>query len=214
MCFSATASFIAGGALGVVGVLTLAQVKNKAELPLAGIPLLFGVQQIAEGAVWLSFGNHALNTFATYAYSMFSHVLWPILIPFSLLLLETDPFRKKILRLFSCMGLAVGLYLLYSITKDSVTARIVNSSIAYDSPHLYFPLVLTFYVLATCVSSFISSYKIIRIFGIIALISLFIAGWFFAETFISVWCFFAAVLSGLVYWYFKSKPEKDLVPDH
>ena len=37
------------------------------------------------------------------------------------------------------------------------------------------------------------------------IISFFIAGWFFSETFISVWCFFAAILSVLIYWYFKQK---------
>src|SRR3989344_2231178 len=137
MCFSAAASFAAGGTLSVMGGLTLAQVKKKSELPFASIPLLFGIQQAIEGAVWLSFGSPILNTIATYAYSMFSHVLWPIFVPFSVLMIETDPARKKILRLFSFTGLAVGLYLLYFIIVDPVTAHIVNNSIVYHSPHLY-----------------------------------------------------------------------------
>src|SRR3989344_8557533 len=115
MCFSAAASFAAGGALSVAGGLTLVEVKKKTELPFASIPLLFGVQQAIEGAVWLSFGSPILNTVATYAYSMFSHVLWPIFVPLSVLLIETDATRKNILRLFSFLGFGVGLYLLYSI---------------------------------------------------------------------------------------------------
>src|SRR3990167_9996798 len=115
MCFSAAASFAAGGTLSVVGALTLAKVKKKSALPFASIPLLFGIQQAIEGSVWVSFGSPILNTIATYAYSMFSHVLWPIFVPFWFLMLETDPTRKKILRLFSFIGLAIGLYLLYFI---------------------------------------------------------------------------------------------------
>ena len=65
MCFSAAASLAAGGTLSVVGGLTLAKVKNKSELPFASIPLLFGIQQAIEGAVWLSFGSPVLNTIAT-----------------------------------------------------------------------------------------------------------------------------------------------------
>ena len=42
MCFSATASFIAGVSLSVLGVATVKKVKRKAEIPFAMIPLLFG----------------------------------------------------------------------------------------------------------------------------------------------------------------------------
>src|SRR3989344_3358551 len=204
MCFSAAASFPAGGTLCVAGGLTLSKVKNKSELPFASIPLLFGIQQAIEGAVWVSFGSPILNTIATYAYSMFSHVLWPIFVPFSILMLETDPTRKKILRLFSFVGLAIGLYLLYFIIADPVTAHIINSSIAYHSPHLYVYLIMALYLVATCGSCLISSHKIVNIFGVVLFISFAIAAWFFTETFFSVWCFFAAILSIIVYWYFQS----------
>lgn len=206
MCFSATASFVAGGALSVAGGFTLAQAKTKNELPFATIPLLFGVQQIIEGVVWLSFSHPLLSIIATYTFSMFSHVLWPILVPISVLLLETDPTRKKILYVISGIGLSVGIYLLYFILTDGVVAHVVNSSIAYHSPHLYLVPVMTLYFIATGVSSLFSSHKVINLFGVVTLVSAFIAGWFFTETFISVWCFFAAILSVLVFWHFKRKP--------
>lgn len=205
MCFSAAASLAAGGTLSVVGGLTLAKVKNKSELPFASIPLLFGIQQAIEGAVWLSFGSPVLNTIATYAYSMFSHVLWPVFVPFAVLMIEKDPVRKKILRLFSFVGLAVGLYLLYFLLVDPITAHIVNNSIAYQSPHLYAYLMMSLYLIATCGSCLVSSHKVIRIFGSVLFISFAIAAWFFIETFLSVWCFFSAILSIIVYWYFQNK---------
>ena len=205
MCFSATASLIAGGVLSATGVLTLKQAKTKAELPFASIPLLFGIQQLIEGVVWLSFGNSALNSISTYAYSIFSHVLWPIFVPASILLLEKDPVRRRILQVFTGIGLAVGIYLFYFIFLDGVASQILNHSVAYNSPHLYLPFVLTLYVFATCISFFISSNKIINTIGVVMIASFLIAGWFFSETFISVWCFFAAILSVLVYWYFKRK---------
>jgi hypothetical protein len=59
MCFSASASFIAGGSLSAVGVATLKQTKARTELPLAMIPLLFGVQQLTEGVIWLTFHRDA-----------------------------------------------------------------------------------------------------------------------------------------------------------
>jgi|SRR3989344_3852571 len=203
MCFSAAASFAAGGTLSVVGGLTIAKVQKKSELPFASIPLLFGIQQAVEGMVWVTFGSPILNTVATYAYSMFSHVLWPIFVPFAVLMIETDQKRRKILRLFSFTGLAVGLYLLYFIIADPVTAHIVNDSIAYHSPHLYTYLIMALYLIATCGSCLASSHKIINLFGIVLFISFAVAAWFFIETFFSIWCFFAAILSIIVYWFFQ-----------
>lgn len=199
MCFSATASFVAGGALVAVGGLTLSQVKKKAEIPFAAIPLLFGIQQIVEGVVWLSFGSPALNTVMTYAYSIFFQVFWPVFIPFAILLLEKDHWRKNILRLFLLVGAAVAVYLLYFILSGPVTSHIVSCSIVYEFPYLYPLWAVAFYVVITCGSAVVSSYKIINSFGVALFISFVIASYFFIQTFFSVWCFFAAILSFLVY---------------
>src|SRR3546814_519520 len=96
MCFSATASFTAGTALSAVGGLTLRKSQGKVELPLALVPLLFGVQQFAEGFLWLSLRNDlpTVRTSATYIFSMFSHVWWPIFVPLAILLVEHDRRRR------------------------------------------------------------------------------------------------------------------------
>lgn len=205
MCFSATASFVAGGTLGAAGVLTLSQSKTKSELPLASVPLLFGIQQTIEGVIWVSFGLPVLNTVMTYAYLMFAYVLWPILVPVAVLLVETHPVRKNILRALSLIGLAMGIYLLYFIFTDPGKAHIVNQSIAYDYRHLYELLTLFLYVAVTCGSGFVSSSKIINIFSVTVLVFFFTAYWFYNITFISVWCFFTAILSIIIYWYFKRR---------
>lgn len=102
MCFSATASFIAGASLPAIGAMTVKKAERKAELPFAAIPLLFGVQQILEGIIWLTFrfDTPLLNTFMTNAYSLFSHVLWPFYVPFAVLALEPVPWRRKVLYAF------------------------------------------------------------------------------------------------------------------
>ena len=135
MCFSASASLIAGSTLSEVGVVTLTKVKRKEEIPLALIPLLFGIQQISEGLIWLSFQFHApfLNTIMTYVFSVFSHVVWPILVPLAIGLLETVPLRKRILYGLQAVGIAVGLYLLYFLIRFPVTSEILNRSISYES---------------------------------------------------------------------------------
>jgi hypothetical protein len=204
MCFSATASFTAGTALTVVGGLTVSKSRGKAELPLALVPLLFGVQQLTEGVVWVSLRHDlpVLKSWATYTFSMFSHVLWPIFVPFAILLVETARPRRKAIGAFQALGLAVGLYLFYFIIRFPVTAHVHGHSIMYDSPHFYIGAVLVGYLLATCVSGLFSSHWCINVFGALAFVLAIVAYQVSAATFVSVWCFYAAILSLLVYAHF------------
>ena len=204
MCFSATASFIAGTALTVLGVATLRLARRKTEIPFAAIPLLFGLQQLVEGVLWLSFKFDApqLNIAMTYLFSMFSHVLWPMFVPFAIVLLETVPWRRQVIWGFQAIGLLVGLYLLYLLIVFPVTA-VAEENIVYVSPHFYKTPVMLLYLAATCVSCFFSSNTTVRIFGALALFLFFLADGFFAIALFSVWCFFAALLSSIIYGHFR-----------
>jgi len=207
MCFSVTASFTAGAILSVVGVATIKKARKKSEIPLASIPLFFGVQQFIEGGVWLSFqyGFSFLNQIATYAYLGFVYVLWPILVPFSVGLLETDPHRKNILYAFQVIGVAIGVYLLYFIINAPVVSQIVGKSIIYSMPSQYGVFLVGMYLLATCVSCLFSSHRIINILGVLAVVSFVITYHFYTASYVSVWCFFAALLSGVIYFYFRRR---------
>ena len=207
MCFSATASFSTGAALLLVGTFTTSRARRAAELPFALIPALFGLQQLIEGALWLTFTNQAphTNTILTYVYSLFSHVLWPIFVPIAVLLLEPESWRRKVLVGISLAGAAVGLYLLYFLITEPVTSAVVGRHISYASPHFYIAAVMTLYVLATCVSSLVSSCKTIRFFGAATFVALLGAYAFYAFWFISVWCFFAAFLSAIVVVHFSHR---------
>lgn len=205
MCFSATASFVAGVSLSAVGVVTLKKATRKTDVPFALIPLLFGIQQIIEGMLWLSFRYDAalLNATATYLFSVFSHTLWPIFVPFSVGLLEPVRWRRNVMHLFQAIGLSIGLYLLYFIVKYPVIA-VAEEHIVYVSPHFYEAPAMLLYLLATCVVSFFSSHRVVRWFGALALLLFFVAYWVYTAALFSVWCFFSAVLSFMIFLYFRS----------
>ncbi len=207
MCFSASASFIAGATLTVAGVATLRMVTRPGQVPFALIPLLFGVQQIIEGLIWLSFGDRSSidNASLTLGYSVFSHVLWPIYVPFAVGLLETVTWRRKALAVCQVAGVAVGLYLLYFIVQYPVVSRVLGKHIVYESPHFYIAAVITLYVISTCMSSLFSSNSIIRVFGALSVVTFIAAYAIHVATLVSVWCFFAAILSFIVYFYFRQQ---------
>ena len=211
MCFSATASFIAGATLVTGGVATLRLASRPSEIPFAAIPLLFGIQQLIEGLIWLSFGSSPPlpNPPLTFIYSLFSHVLWPIYVPFAVLMLEAAPWRRRALLATQVAGLAVGLYLLYYLVQFPVTSRVLGQHIVYESPHFYIGVVMALYGSATCLSGMLSSHRIIQLFGVLALVTFLAAYAIHVATLVSVWCFFAAILSFIVYGYFRSERRAD-----
>ena len=212
MCFSATASFTAGVGLLVIGAVSKSRAEQGAELPFALIPALFGIQQLIEGGLWLTFPDNAplANEVLTLAYSFFSHVLWPIYVPIAVLLLEPEAWRRKLLMAIAIAGAAVGLYLLYFLVTEPIVSEVVGGHISYQSPHFYVATVMTLYVLATCVSALVSSCKTIRWFGATTFVALVAAYAFYAFWFISVWCFFAAMLSVIVLMHFRHREPQPL----
>ncbi len=204
MCFSATASFSAGALLLGIGTLTLKSARRPRELPFAAIPMLFAIQQLTEAVIWLTFSVDAplLNTVMTYVYSFFSHVLWPVYVPVAVWLMEPRGWRRRALFAFVAAGGAVGLYLLYVLVAFSVVSRPVGQHIEYVSPHFFAAVTMTLYLLSTALSPVLSTHRVVRIFGVLALSSFAAAYYFFAIWFISVWCFFAALLSTIIYWHF------------
>ena len=204
MCFSATASFTAGAVLLGIGAVSLRMATRAAERPFAAIPLLFGIQQIIEGLVWLSFGSGSALTTDTLAqaYSFFSHVLWPVYVPVAAWLIESNQRRRRAIGATGIAALLLGAYLLWTLFTDPVKAVPVGGHIDYSARHLYAPLVMLFYLLATTGSLMISGQPWVRRFGVLAFVAAVLAYLAFAQWFISVWCFFAALLSVFVVLHF------------
>lgn len=212
MCFSATASLVAAGSLGLAGKETLKKVKEKSDLPFASIPMIFAVQQGVEGLVWISLTNPLLNGLSgllSFAFTMFAYVLWPIYVPITMLLMEHDRTRRRILKVLACMGFIAGTYLFYTMVSRGVTSQIIGGSISYSSYSAYPLPIFAMYFAATCLSCLVSSHKMVNLFGITLFASCFFTYQCYTSTFYSVWCFFAALLSFIVYLHFS--PLNDVV---
>lgn len=214
MCFSATASFSSSIVLLGIGFLTLKAPRLSGELLFAAIPLLFAIQQFSEGMLWLTFLYNApiLNIAMTYLYSFFSHVLWPIYLPLSVLLIEPPGRRRLVLAVFVAIGYAVGVYLLFSITDFGITSRLTDQHIEYVAPHFFGIATMFAYLLSTTITPVLSAYRVVKLFGILAFLSFASAYYFYATWFISVWCFFAALLSTVIlaHFYWRAKTGKSV----
>lgn len=201
MCFSASASFVASAALGSLGAIAYTKKKNTREWPLALIPIIFAVQQAAEGFLWLSIGrSNAYTLLFTSIFLFFAFFWWPSFIPYVAMSLESNPKLKRLLRYAWFLGTALGL-ILYGffllrplpafIEGRSVCYAYYPYSLAFDA----FPLIMLVYIGVTVITGIFSRHRVFQLFSLAAGVGALIAWYFHSTTFTSVWCFFAAILS-------------------
>jgi hypothetical protein len=204
MCFSANASFGAGVVLTVIGVASIKKTQHPAQLLFASIPLIFGVQQIAEGVLWLTLPNpDQVNTqkIFTYVFLLFAQIVWPIWVPIAILLVEKSKTRKNIQKVLVGAGLIVGLYLAYCLMTFDVEAKIVGYHISYiqDYPPAFKIYGIILYGLATIVPSFFSHIRHMWMLGTTVLVSYIVTAVFYEHYILSVWCFFSSIISLSIY---------------
>lgn len=205
MCFSLEASFAGGIIISSIGVATMKKVHTPSQIVFASIPLFFGIQQIAEGFLWLAllypeYGS--VQNYSTYIYLFMARVLWPAMIPLSVLLMEENNKRKKILSVLLVMGLSVSLYYIFCLLFLNVTPQIVGHHILYksDFPESLATFVFIIYFIASIPPFFISSIKGTHLLGVLMFVSCLVTAIFFTQYLTSVWCFFAALISGVIFW--------------
>lgn len=216
MCFSAVASFGAGSVLCVAGVMTTQKVQSKVQLAFAVIPFLFGVQQFAEGFVWLSLTHqqyaHWQQT-ATYAFLFFAQVLWPVWVPFAALLFEDKQPQKNIIFYFFVLGFLLSATEIFYLSTYHTEARIyghhIDYLITYPKPFIIISIIV--YGVTTLIPCFISSFKKMRWFAIILASSLLFTTLIYRAWLLSVWCFFAAVLSLVIYYILRVHNKKEKI---
>lgn len=205
MCFSATASFTASAALSAIGILTLRKTTTHKEYVLASIPFIFALQQAIEGWIWLSLlhgGNETTRFWLTQLFVSFAGIVWPTAVPLGLYLIEREEGRKRIMTLIVGLGALIALYTLYMMSIAGANAQILNRCIYYSHPVEQTNYVLLAYIIATCSAFFISSERSLMWLGVVNLAAFYISYELFRGNLVSVWCFFAAIVSGLIYSYF------------
>jgi hypothetical protein len=208
MCFSTEASFGAGAVLGVIGVISMTKARTNPQRMLATIPVLFSVQQFSEGLLWLSFEKsnlRSLQPVLVYVYLSFALAIWPLWIPLTTRLLEKDRTRKKQMNVLLVMGIVVMAGVIINLFMYPVVVTMGHHHLNYtfSFPPGFRNIILVFtilYILATIATPFISTTKGMPWLGVIFLTSYIAATSFFDQAVVSVWCFFAAILSVIVLW--------------
>ncbi len=206
MCFSTAASFISGTVLTVIGIVTIKKTKDISHLMFAAIPFIFAAQQFSEGFVWLSLSgsnNEEAQQIPITIFMTIAVAIWPAWVPISIFYIEKKRNRKIILGIFSGIGLLISIFSIYYLLNYKFSAQITAYHIKYEFNIVYKGylkiLIGLIYLVPTVISHFISSVKKVNIMGLLVITSYLITRFLFNDYIISMWCFFSAIISIMIY---------------
>jgi len=203
--YFAVLNFTLSGAIGLVGILTLRKVSTPNEVVFALLPLLFALHQFTEGFVWLGMGGFIEQRALDIAAGIFIYYaqgLLPFLVPLAVWLIEKQLWRKNLLGILTLLGLALAVYTMYGLSTVPSSVSVVNNTLYYHNPwtaNIYDALI---YIITTCGSLMLSSSIAIELFGLLNFIGLIIIYLLRPYGFTSLWCLYAAAISGLLYFHF------------
>lgn len=172
------------------------------------MPLLFGLQQLIEGLLWLHLAQPGLDDSRavaglSFGFLLFAEVIWPAYVATAVWFVEPDGRRRYVLAAMTAIGAAVSVYLLGGLIADVPTAFIHGRSISYSEDAGSLTVDHLPYLLSTILPLLISSHRAVRIFGGLVAAGFLVSALVYAGTFVSVWCFFAAASSVVLYLHFK-----------
>ena len=108
------------------------------------------------------------------------------------------------------MGISVSVYYAYCLLFFNVTPKIMGYHIQYKNnfPNSMTMLAFITYFIASVTPLFVSSVKRTRLLGILMFLSFLITAVFYLQSLASVWCFFAALMSGVIFWILRDAKKK------
>lgn len=211
MCFSAAGSLAVSAVLASIGAVSLVHNKAPSHRAFAAVPLLFAAQQATEGVVWLTMDQSPeglLNHIATVTFLGFALVVWPLWFPWSLRMIETEQSRRRWLAVLLGLGVVVAGYATWILATFAPTASIHGHSLQYglSAPHtMYATFYVLMYLLPVAGPFFVSREPLSRTTGAVLVASMLATVIIQRNALTSVWCFFAAILSGLMYFAIRTK---------
>jgi hypothetical protein len=227
MCFSAEAS------LGVAVVLLPAGAycvetawrKGLRYLPLAVVPILFGLQQLCEAQVWAGLGleDQERARIASLGFLFCALALWPVWIPLAVATVEPRGWTRTVILILAVAGVSFGVAYFLPVATDGgrgLDPTLIGHSIRYDlsavpaTRTVWWWVWPALYLAAVCGPLLASRDCRLRMLGAAVVLSAAVSYALFEYVFVSVWCFCAAVLSlYLAYVLYRRPDNPPVIPE-
>lgn len=207
MCYSPTASFTSAAIIATIGVATLRHVREPRAYLFGAVPMLFALHQFTEGLVWLGLEGRIGpigRDHAAFLFTLYAQGLLPFLMPLAVALLEPDGPRRKWIFGLSAIGAVAAAWDAYGLIFLPLQVFVDHDAIAYRNVMTGSLFISLLYIAATTGALLSSNYRTVRWYGVLNIVVLSIVQLVRAYAFASVWCFYAALMSIMLYWQFRS----------
>jgi hypothetical protein len=202
MCFSPQGDLVGGTVVVAIGIDACLHVRGRAEyVALAALPIFFGLHQIDESLVWFWLQghlSHAVGIVAMWFYLVFAMLLLPVAVPTMVLFLE--PTRRQRWRMvpFILLGIFVATVILEAMLIGNPSAHLGSYHVAYSISLHHGLFFVGLYIIATCGSLLLSGLRTVVWFGVANFAVVIALAFLSADGFASLWCFYAAIVSGAI----------------
>jgi hypothetical protein len=202
VCFSPTGDLVGGAVVVAIGVDACRHLKGRPEnLAIATLPLMLGLHQVDETFVWWGLQGHVskdVSHVATWIYLLFALVVLPLLVPVLLAVFEHSRHRRWRYVPFVALGAYVSGVLLEAMLVGRPSARLGAYHLVYSIGLQHGVLFIGLYIVATCGPLLASGRRVLVWFGLANLLAVIILARLCASGFTSLWCFYAALVSGAI----------------
>lgn len=202
MCFSPQGDLIGGAVVVAIGIDACLHLKQRYEyVAIAALPIVLGLHQIDETFVWWWLQGHVargVGTAAMWIYLLFALVVLPTLVPLVVMLFTPPSPRRWRLVPFVVLGLGVSIILLEAMLVGHPNVKLGAYHLAYTIGLRHGIVVIGLYIVATCGPLLASGFRPMVWFGAVNLVAVIVLALLCASGFTSLWCFYAALVSGAV----------------
>jgi hypothetical protein len=164
------------------------------------------VHQFTEGLVWLGMQGRIGpigRDHAAFLFTMYAQGLLPFLMPLAVTLMEPAGWRRWLLAGLTAIGAVAAGWDAYGLMFLPSRVFVDHAAIAYRNVMTGSLPISLLYILASCGALLLSRYKVVRWYGLLNVIALTIVELVRAYAFASIWCFYAALMSTMLYWQFR-----------
>jgi hypothetical protein len=202
VCFSPQGDLVGGVVVTAIGVDACRHLRGRdTHLLLAALPLLLGAHQVIESLVWWGLEGdvpHSVGRVAMWVYLAIALVVVPVFVPLAILRLELSARRRSLIAVFALLGTIVAVFFLVQMVRGPVTVRLGSYHLAYSIGLQNAVPIVGLYIVATCGSLLLSGYRHVVVVGVANLAAVVVLARLTADGFASLWCFYAALVSGAI----------------
>ena len=202
MCFSPAGDLVGGAVVVGIGIDACLHLHRRYEyVAIAALPIALGLHQIDETFVWWWLQGHvtpSVGRVAMWIYLIFAMVILPTLVPLMVYFFTPGSARRWRLVPFVILGVVISAILLEAMLVGDPQARLGTYHLAYTIGLRHGILIIGLYILATCGPMLASGFRPMQWFGVANLIAVIALSLLCASGFTSLWCFYAALVSGAI----------------